>query len=259
MSGQVPAKEIKPSELFLKLTEAPFPSESDLDFPRRGPDGESLFKFRIRVLAQSDHDRARMAAHDSISKRGYTPEQMQSQAIREVIGDAVAKELLAMACLENDSHISDPNGNPKYARIFASAKDLGQLAADEISVLFNMYLLVQRKYGPLETSADVDAWVKRLVEGGSGFPLLQLDSQTLASVTFTSMVKMHSLFTFLESQWETLPAQCQSGLTRYRLGTGYWSSPADEYASTHQAKLAEPITLEDAVRLTEKINREDAE
>ncbi len=61
-----PDKTVPPSELFLKLIEAPRPTEV-INYPRKDPaTGEPIGKIRMQVLTQEEHDRARIAAHRNI-------------------------------------------------------------------------------------------------------------------------------------------------------------------------------------------------
>jgi hypothetical protein len=142
-----PPKKVDASELFLKLMEAPRPSEV-VDFPRLDRDGKPLFQIRIQVLRMDEHDQARIIAQQKLKARRIANEDLNSAAIKEVLGDAVAKELIAMACLTVDPmEGSDP---PVYGRVFRDGEDVGKLSADEVLVLFNAYQLVQHKYGPFE-------------------------------------------------------------------------------------------------------------
>lgn len=182
-----PPKDVPASELFLKLIEAPRPTEV-IDFPRKGPDGKPVGRVRLQVLTQEEHDRARTAAHAAMKGQGFDKDDLQGAVLREVEGDTVARELLAMACLTDEGHEFE-DGKITYGRIFRDASDLKKLRSDEIAVLFNAYLVVQSKYGPFEssvsTSQDVDAWVKRLVDGGSSFLLLHLPLPALADLTYS--------------------------------------------------------------------------
>lgn len=250
-----PPSDVEPSELFLKLTELPSPSEV-VDFPRRGGDGQPLGRIRIKVLDSASISKARMAAQATMKAKGYSTEDLKSPVMVETVGDEVARELLALACRAADSNLNDAKtGHPIYGRIFRNASDVGVLSGDELTVLFYAYMQVQRKYGPLENEVDVGSWVKRLVEGGSAFPLLSLDLPTLSNVTFTLAVKMSTLLGCLESMFETLPSTCQSDLSKFRLGTGYWQQPARDLALNYLEKLAEPVTIESAAMLADTVAR----
>ncbi len=102
-----------------------------------------------------------------------------------------------MACLTADGVSFGEDERPVYGRVFRDAGDLKKLGSDEIAVLFNSYLVTQAKYGPFESSVstaeDVDAWVNRLVEGGSSFLLLQLPLPALVELTWLLAQRVSTL------------------------------------------------------------------
>lgn len=234
-----PPKDVAPSALFLKLLEMPQPGEV-IDFPRKGPDGKPIDKIRIAVLDSEYHDKAREKATRHFIDKGYTPEQLKSLTMREVLSDRIAKELLVFACETAVEQFTDDNGNPIYGKIFHSAEEVGKLRAQELEVLFNAYLLVQDKFGPREHNTDVDAWVKRLAEGGQHFPLLSLDLPELVNLTSSLVGRVSTISHVLESLWSELPDTCQSALARYRSGTS---------SSTSRQRKLEPETTESSVDL----------
>lgn len=249
-----PPKEIPASALFLKLMETPFPSEV-VDFPRRDANGEALGRVRIRVLSMAEHDSARTSATLKIGAAGFTPEQMSSPAMREVTGDAIAKELISLACVTAEEQFKHPvTGLPFYGQIFRDARDVGCLMSDELAVLFNAYLLVQRKYGPIENNCDASQWIRRIKEGGSAFPLLLLDSQALAGSSYSLGMMVYTVFGLLESHWQELPNTLKYQLETYHLGNGSWLDPAVNYTQSLSEKLANSITLDDAISLSHQLD-----
>ncbi len=248
--GDVPA-----NELFLKLLE-PQPSEV-IDFPRKGPDGKAVEKIRIAVLPHEQHDRARILAFQYFKEKGYDRADLEHVSMREVVGDRVAKELIAIACLTAKEQFRDANGNPVYGRWFRNAEDVGQLRAHEVTVLFNAYKMVQEKYGPFEHSANVDAWVKRLVEGGETFPLLSLDLPELASLTSSLAERLSITYRVLASRWKELPDTCQSALERSCSGITSWSLPPDELHAFLESSAEFDIDVDDAVELSRKTSAAD--
>jgi hypothetical protein len=245
-----PPKKVEASELFLKLMEAPRPSEV-VDFPRLDKDGKPIAQVRIQVLRMDEHDQARIVAQQKLKARRVANEDLSSAAIKEVLGDAVAKELIAMACLTVEPmQESEP---PVYGRIFRDGEDVGKLSTDEVLVLFNAYTLVQHKYGPFErtiTSAeDIDAWIKRLVEGGDVFPLSSLDLPALAELTLSLAQRVHSICTILASQWSSLPPTLVASLESCSMAiSSYGERHADSEQTGGASSLDEPLTLEDALR-----------
>lgn len=226
--------EVESSELWLKLNE-PRPSEV-IDFPRKDRKGNPIGKIRIQVLRMEDHNRARILAtkalREAVKDFGLselTKDEMESDAVREVLGDLIAHELLCLACLTDKEQVEggDEFGNPIYGRVFATPKHIRQtLTADETLVLFNAYRMVQYKYGPFEKTinddSDVEAWITRLKEGGSEFPLLALPLPQLAELAYCLSEKISLLSQILASQQSSLPdtlvsslKSCFSGIFSY--------------------------------------------
>lgn len=240
-----PPKDVPASELFLKLTEAPRPTEV-VDFPRKDRNGKPVAQIRVQVLKMEEHDMARIKAHEALKRRRFDSDDLKSVTMSEVAGDAVAKELLAMACLTVESASRDDDA-PLYGRIFRDARDLDQLTADEIAILFTLYLQVQHKYGPYEKivqdDADLEAWLKRLQEGGSEFPLLQLPSPQLVELASSLAGKTFSLCRILASQWESLPTTLASDLESCFSGIRSFGEPADDSSETGSESLPDPLGL----------------
>lgn len=246
-----PPKDVEPSELFLKLLE-PHPSEV-IDFPRKGPDGKPVGRIRIQVLSQEHHERATKMAYRYLTDSDqFSQDDLKNVGLKELLGDRIAKELLAMACFTEKSAIDDANtGNPIYGRIFANADDIGKLRSQEVSVLFNAYLLIQEKFGPHEHNCDVDAWVNRLAEGGNAFPLLSLALPDLAEVTCSLADRISTICQLLGSQWSTLPSTLQSDLERYCSGIGSWYVQQENSAqdSTESRDDDFSLDVDDAIAL----------
>lgn len=252
-----PPTDIEPSELFQKLLNATPPSEV-IDFPRRDPvTGKAVDQIRIQVIGQEEMDRARIDATEKLRARGITDAQMTSPAIKEVLADAVGKELIAMCCLTVKGG-GDPE-RPLYARIFRDANDVSKLRPNEILVLFNAHLLVQEKYGPFESNLskeDVDAWVTRLGAGASEFPLLELALPQLVLLAHSLAERLFTLSHILGSQRESLPNTLASALENYVTDTTSAGLPADAstaITSEPKGSRAEPMTLEQATELAGKL------
>lgn len=217
-----PPQDVEPSELWLKLCEKR-PSEV-VDFPRRDADGNFVGKVRIQVLTMEDHNKARLLATQALKKHvkeigmeALDRQDMDNDAVREVLGDLVAHELLFQACL-SEKNYGDDDSDPVYAKLFKSTDDIRKkLTADETLILFNAYRLTQHKWGPFEKTmtddGDVEAWITRLKEGGSAFPLLALQLPQLADLAYTLSEKISSLCQILGSQWTDLPDSLKSKLT----------------------------------------------
>lgn len=253
----MPPKDVPPSELFLKLLETP-PSEV-VDFPRKTAEGVPIGKLRIRALGQEHHDQARIDGHRAMKARGLDAEDLRSETIKEVTADTVARELLAIACLQ-ETGLEGPDGSPMYARIFRNAEDLKKLRPDELSVLFNGYLLVQAKYGPYERTmgddAELNAWIKRLVEGGSEFPLLRKGYPALVQLAFSLAVRAYTLSAILDSLWPSLPDTLRVVLEKYSMGTGFYGELAASSTPTTTENSELTVTTEIAARMTQTLRDE---
>lgn len=249
-----PPDNVSASELFLKLCE-PQPSEV-VDFPRRGRDGKPIAQIRIQVLSQEEHEGAREDAHRKMKARGFDKDDLGSYTIQEVVGDAVAREILAKACLSVQGGDFGDGATPMYAHVFQSAEQLKKLRPDEIAVLFSAYLLTQSKFGPYEkfvgSNDDVNKWILRLGEGGSEFPLLQLQLPHLAELAFVLARRAYLLSVILESQWPSLPDTFKSKLAGCSLDIGLYGALAAASTSNGGESSADaPVTTEQAVRLAE--------
>lgn len=239
----MPPKDVPPSELFAKLLEMPRPSDV-FDFPRKDALGISVGKVRMQTLTSIEHDRAREAAHVTLKKRGFSIEELSAPTIKEVLGDAVAKELIAMACL-TERNFSDEGATPSYGRIFRTAADLDVLSSDEILILWNCYQLVQYKFGPIERNLDQDefnAWIKRLGEGGAEFPLLRLALPQLVMLAQSLGARLCTLYRILESQQQALPTSLASLLADFSMPTGWSGTPVENSDPDGSDRSDRPLT-----------------
>jgi hypothetical protein len=250
--------DIPPSELFLELCE-PGPSEV-IDFPRRKANGEAFAQIRIQVLDLDAHERARKNAHRALKQDGFSPDDYKDATIQEVAGDMVARELLAMAC-HTAKAVDLGDGKETYARVFRNADDLKKLRADEVAFLFNAYLLVQAKFGPFEKTIsspeDLNAWIKRLQEGGSEFPLLRLQLPRLVEVAFSLAERAYLLSAILESLWPTLPDTFKSRLDGCSMGIGFYGEHAADSTPGGGASSDDgPVTAGQVTKLQETLQGE---
>jgi hypothetical protein len=191
-----PPKNTKPSELWQAIISSPQPSDV-VDYPRLDSDGHSIGKLRIKVLPMDEHDQARLRAQRWLRETRRMPkEDWDSDAVREVLSDAIARHLLSAACVEVDpiDRPADYDGPDRYARIFATPEDLGKIPANELAQLFRLYLMVQHKYGGIEarieTDEEVEAWISALVEGGSEYPLARCSLEALSELCFRMALRL---------------------------------------------------------------------
>lgn len=224
----LPPNDVQPSELWLKLTQRPQPSE-EIDFPGRDAGGKPLGKLRVRVLTSDEQDRARVAAQRHMTEtRKVRSDELPGEVMREVLGDAVARELLCMACTGiEEIRAAQPGSAAVYPRVFNRGDDLAKaLSGPELAALFGSYLLVQEKYGPTERSIDSpeerDAWISRLVEGASRHPLARLPLPALHALAMSLAERAYSLSCILEFLLSTSPSTLESIRTSLGSGTS-WS------------------------------------
>jgi hypothetical protein len=210
-----PPEGVKPSALWLKLQETPAPSEI-VPFPRRGRDGKPIGHLRIMVLTAKQFAMCQMNAHhDAVNRHKWDTAEKQQQAIpAEIIADCVARQVLCMACtvVEPDGD-ADMGEKVAYAKAFPSPESLLELSKDELAVLFSLYGMVQAKWGPVligMSDDQQDAWIARLAEGGSAFPLRLLDSHQRDQLTLSVAKKLWSLCRAVCGQFEDSPTTLAS-------------------------------------------------
>ena len=220
-----PPNDVPATDLFLKLSAPTRPSEV-VDFPRRDPYTRlPIGQFRMQVLNLAEYDEARIRAqYWIIDKKRIDKTQLDGQAIKEVIGDRIAKELISMACLSVDPiKGTEETGYPRYLRHFRSADEVDVLLADELEALWMTLQMLQRKYGPyegnLENAEQATAWMKRLVEGGTALPLGQLGWHHLVELTMLLADRAYTLSAILDTQSSNLPNTLAVPLNSWAIGT----------------------------------------
>lgn len=265
-----PPTDVSPQELWAKLSEQR-PAEV-IDFPRKDFKGKPIARVRIQVLTMADHNTARMRGHAELKKSAASvfglgkldPQDMQSPAVNEVLGDLIAHEVLCLACTKATPEPGTEHDRPFYTQLFKDAEQLrNSLTADEVAILFNAYMLTQAKYGPFErsvtTTEDGNAWVKRLAEGADAYPLLHLSLPQLAELTLWSLGRLFSLSRILESQRSNLPPTLTSSLESYFLGTSTSGEQLDTSTETSTGRLVDEVTLELARSMAERQKAEREE
>ena len=257
----LPPNDVPASQLFLKLMETPKPSMV-VDFPRLDHvTNKPIAQVRIQVLGHEQHDFARQRAHAALKAKNYTLEDLDSPALNEITGDAVARELLAMAVFEvNPIPGENPDKpGPSYMRVFRDAADLTKaLTADELSTLFAYYAQVQYKYGPLDKFMDsgdeVDAWVKRLAEGAGEHSFLRLSSPRQVDLLSSLAARISGIYSLLASHSASLPTSLRSALESF--STDIFSAgeqPASLESIGSESSPDEGVSLQQAMRLAESI------
>jgi hypothetical protein len=210
-----PPKDVPPNELFLRLLERPRPADL------------------VHVLSKEQHDRARLIAQASVKKNAtryglppLTAADMNEEAVKGVVADLAACEVLAMACTATVPITGADSEDEKvrYPYVWGDGDQVGKtLSADEVAYLFAAYTTIQHKFGPHEALClpeDTNAWVQRLVLGAAEYPFLRLSSPQWAELLTAFAARLHTLSGILESQWESLPDSLKSELQTYCLGIG---------------------------------------
>lgn len=169
-----PPENIDASELWLALTTLPRPYRI-VDMPRYLPgSNEPVGQLAIWPLTQEEQ-MACNAEADRFTKELLKDPQQKDQAnlgYHHTFANETAVQVLSRACRDAKNVQRPAFPSPKMLR--------RTLTSDEVGVLFNSYLTVQSEVGPIVaymTKDEMDAWVRRIGEGGSLFPLDVLSSE----------------------------------------------------------------------------------
>jgi len=165
--NQGPPEDVPATALWLALTAIPRPHKL-VDFPRRLPGTEeSVGQVAMWPLTQEEQ-MACSAEADRFTKKLLKDGQKKDEAnlgYETMFSNEVAVQILYRAC-RDATDLERP--------AFPSPSQLRQaLTADEVGALFKHYLTVQLELGPIVahlSDEEMEAWVKRIGEGGSAFP-----------------------------------------------------------------------------------------
>jgi hypothetical protein len=141
-----------------------------VDFPRRDAEGKALGQIMIRVLTQEEKMICHAAAEE-VARKHMKSAKREDIGYEALYSDAFIVEHLFRACRDPDSPDRPCFPTPKAIQ--------EQLTTDECSMLYQHYLTVQMELGPLITTMseeEIDAWVERLTEASSAYPLDSLSS-----------------------------------------------------------------------------------
>lgn len=200
----MPPKDMKPSELWLALTEMPRPFRL-VPFPRKGGDGNWIGSLAMRPLTQEEVLRAGIAAETFV--RTMLPDAVKdSTGYETAYANAAAVEQLWRACRE-----ATDTDRP----FFPTPKAIAEVCtADEVSALYDSYLTVRDQIGPLLSGlsdAEANAWIDRLIEGGEALdPFGCFSSAALRTLLRLSVGRLRS-FTTPRSSPGTQPDGTQPG------------------------------------------------
>jgi hypothetical protein len=249
----LPPKDTRPSELWLKLQQTPWPSDV-MPYPRNGFEGQ----IRIRVLELEEQDLARFKALDKL-KRKLEQNDLNLSVVQDgVYADAVAKEVLALACLEVNP-IDENAARPTYPRVFTDGDMVGKLPPDEVRALFTAFEMVQAKFSPsprdMRSDSEIDAWIKALAEGAGYYPLARMPLLQLAELVTSLAKRAYDISGILESQLSSLPDILRSSLERFNIGTGYFGAArSDGLASTEAGD--DSIDISDAAAIAARLGQD---
>jgi len=185
----LPSDNLTPSELFLALTKVPRPSRV-VDFPRRDANGKPLGELRIKILSQEEQMES--AAEAERYTRKVLKEAPKSDEARrgydDIYNNAAACEVLFKACRD---------ANDVTKPLFPTIQDIRKwLTMDEVGALMAHYLTAQAELGPIVASmseTDVDAWIVRIREAGTLFPLDLLSSEALKTLVAILVSRLATL------------------------------------------------------------------
>jgi hypothetical protein len=183
------------AELWAEITAMPRPSRV-VEFPRKKPDGTAVGEFLMQVLTQEEQMLSSAAAERFTKKMiGDAPKSDEvARGYNDVYTNEAAVQILFRACRSKDD-LKKP--------LFPAVEALRQnLSNDEIGTLMNFYYVVQSELGPVVagmTEAEMDAFVARIIEGGSSYPLGSLSWEVvtqllsfLASLRYSSLMSKSS-------------------------------------------------------------------
>jgi hypothetical protein len=183
----MPPTNIPPNELWSALTTMPRPHKI-VDFPRKAPDGKPIGQLAIRALTQNEQLQAGIAAERLVRAELTDAKKDASIGYEISYSNAASVEQLWRAC-----RCADDLERP----CFPSPKEMrGHLTTDEIGALYSAFLDVCAEVGPIigaMTSAESEAWIDRLIEGGeSADPIPFFSSEGLKTLVRTSVARLRT-------------------------------------------------------------------
>lgn len=172
-----PPDSIEASALWVELQSTPRPFRV-IPFPRKRPDGSVMGNVAIWVLTQEEQFICNAAAEKKTREilkleGSEVPKKDETNlAYIHTFGNAAQVEIL-WRCCRNEQDPSKP--------AFPSPNLMAKiLTTDELATLFRHYLTVQLELGPIVahmSKEEMEAWIRKLHEGGSAFPFDTLSSE----------------------------------------------------------------------------------
>lgn len=179
-----PAPALTPAELWTQIIAMPRPHRT-VDFPRVNATGEPVAQMAVQVLTQEEQITTAIEAERFTRKhiKDMPKSDEPRRGYDDTYNNQAACELLFRACRRIDD-LALP--------FFPSPSAIRQnLTPDEVGTLFRSYLMVQTEIGPIighMSEDEITAYIKRLQEGGSVFPLALLSPDSLIALVL-SMAK----------------------------------------------------------------------
>lgn len=195
-----PPEHIQPDELWALITKLPRPSKT-VDFPRMVPDTDQpVGQVSFQILSQQDQMTACVAAEKFARDvlKEYAKKGDEGIGYENLYKNAAAIEVLYRATF---SRSSMEEGAPRP--FFPSPRDMREnLTPDEVGLLMEAYLRFQVECGPVVaymSEEEMEAWVKRLVEGGSAFPLYRCSSEAVSELVMRMASRLYNYWTATSS------------------------------------------------------------
>jgi hypothetical protein len=185
-----PPNDIPANVLWEQITSLPRPSRI-VDFPKTDPvTGKPVAQVLMQILTQGELIAA-AAETETNTKKLLKETQIkrddQSLGYENVYANESSIQVLFRACKRPGASQWPFFPSPTAMR--------DKLTQDEVAVLMREYLIVQGELGPIVASmdqGDVDAWVARLGEGGSAFPLALLSSDGVNSLVMHMVSRLYT-------------------------------------------------------------------
>lgn len=163
-SRNPPPADVPAKQLWQKLQELPRPVSDPIDFPRKDFAGNTIGKLRIWILDQDEKTEAVSDAEKHVRKR-LKDAKATDLGYEEAYANEVVAQMLWRACRDVDDVNRAAWPTPDLLR---------KITTEECAVLFEHYMTTQRTLGPIVaemSEGDFEAWVTKLAEGGTQYPL----------------------------------------------------------------------------------------
>jgi hypothetical protein len=168
--GNGPPKGVEASELWSRLATRERPSTL-IDFPGK----ESPGQVAIRVLTVTELQQCRTNAEKEAKKLLGGETRAGDIGYEDVYRNEFVVQVVCLACRQVDDGGKFPAfPSPKHAR--------DRLTEDDFAILWEAYGAWRRESGPIlseMTEPELEAWIRKLQEGGSRVPLATLSSAAL--------------------------------------------------------------------------------